>query len=63
MTTLEKGTDIHVRIEKINRQLASVIHAARIAGPFNTSQKSLEMSLANAKMKLIEMIMQELINE
>lgn len=62
MTTLEKGTDIHVRIEKIERQLASVVHAARVAGPFHHSQKSLEISLANAKLKLIEMIMQEIIN-
>lgn len=39
--------------EYIKRQLASVIHAARVAGPFESSLKSDEEGLQNAKKKLV----------
>lgn len=43
-------------IPSIARQLASVIHAARVAGPFDSSIKPLEEGLQNAKRKLLELI-------
>ncbi len=38
--------------EKIEKLLASVVHAARTAGPFSTSRSPFERGLQNAKRKL-----------
>lgn len=40
----------------IEKQLASVIHAARTAGPFGTSHRSEEAGLQNAKKKLLRIV-------
>ena len=47
-------------MEKIERQLASVIHAARTAGPFNGSRKADEEGLQNAKRKLLAILRDKL---
>ena len=52
-----------VLLDKIERQLASVVHAARVAGPFDTSKREGERSLKGAKRKLVRLIRFKLFRE
>lgn len=56
MTNRPAVAALRAEWEKIQRQLASVIHAARTAGPFSESQPQFEESVQGAKRKLLALI-------